>query len=199
MHNSQILLDTVRQNFASVVWTHKIQEKQADIYSEKYRMLETINIVVAALTSCGVISLVTDTNKESVLIKVATSICSFITVAITAYFKSFDLKSLEKQHKEAANQFIGIRNELRQIIADIHMSNGAISDIESDYKEIMNRLNELYATAPITSDKARERAEQTFKKEKNNFYDEDEIDRFLPPALQGQLEDEIREDKEVIL
>ena len=190
MHNSQILLDIVRQNFASVVWTHKIQEKQADIYSEKYRMLETINIVVAALTSCGVISLVTDTNKESVLIKVATCICSFITVSITAYFKSFDLKSLEKQHKDAANQFIGIRNELRQIIADIHMSNRAISDIESDYKEIMNRLNELYATAPITSDKARARAEQTFKKEKNNFYDEDEIDRFLPPALKGRLEDE---------
>lgn len=38
----------------------------------KYRMLETINIVVAALTSCGVISLVTDANKEYVLIKVAT-------------------------------------------------------------------------------------------------------------------------------
>lgn len=71
----------------------------------------------------------------------AKQICSFITVAITAYFKSFDLKSLEKQHKDAANQFIGIRNELRQIIADIHMSNRAISDIESDYKEIMNRLN----------------------------------------------------------
>ena len=30
----QLLLDVVRQNFASAVWTHKIQEKQADIYGE---------------------------------------------------------------------------------------------------------------------------------------------------------------------
>ena len=31
----EILLDVVRQSYASVVWTHKIQEKQADIYSER--------------------------------------------------------------------------------------------------------------------------------------------------------------------
>lgn len=49
----------------------------------------------------------------------------------------------------------------------------------------------MYATAPITSDKARARAEQTFKKEKIIFYDEDEIDRFLPPALKGRLEEEM--------
>jgi hypothetical protein len=29
-NNRQVLLDEVRQNYASVVWTHKIQEKQAD-------------------------------------------------------------------------------------------------------------------------------------------------------------------------
>lgn len=47
-NNHQILLDEVRQNFASVVWTHKIQEKQADIYAEQYKLLETINILLAA-------------------------------------------------------------------------------------------------------------------------------------------------------
>ena len=35
MNEYQILLDIVRQTFASVVWTHKIQEKQADIYNER--------------------------------------------------------------------------------------------------------------------------------------------------------------------
>lgn len=31
----QVLLDVVRQNYASVVWTHKIQIKQADIYATR--------------------------------------------------------------------------------------------------------------------------------------------------------------------
>lgn len=39
----QLLLDVVRQNFASAVWTHKIQEKQADIYGENYSRLESLN------------------------------------------------------------------------------------------------------------------------------------------------------------
>ena len=49
----EILLDVVRQSYASVVWTHKIQEKQADIYSKRKNILDTINIIVATLTSCG--------------------------------------------------------------------------------------------------------------------------------------------------
>ena len=38
----QILLDTVRQQYASVVWTHKIQEKQADLYAESILQQETL-------------------------------------------------------------------------------------------------------------------------------------------------------------
>lgn len=44
----QVLLDVVRQNYASVVWTHKIQIKQADIYATRYRHLENINVILAA-------------------------------------------------------------------------------------------------------------------------------------------------------
>ena len=42
----QVLLDVVRQNYASVVWTHKIQIKQADIYATRYRHLENINVII---------------------------------------------------------------------------------------------------------------------------------------------------------
>lgn len=44
----QVLLDVVRQNYASVVWTHKIQIKQADIYATRYRRLENFNVILAA-------------------------------------------------------------------------------------------------------------------------------------------------------
>lgn len=35
----QVLLDVVRQNYASVVWTHKIQIKQADIYATRFNIV----------------------------------------------------------------------------------------------------------------------------------------------------------------
>lgn len=177
----EILLDVVRQSYASVVWTHKIQEKQADIYSKRKNILDTINIIVATLTSCGVTSIVV--NKDCFALKFITFALSFITVAITAYFKNFDLKSLQKQHKDAANNFIVIRNELLQVIADIHMQNEDVKSLNDRYKSIMERLNKLLMNAPIVSEKAGKRADAVFAKEKGYFYKEEEIDRFLPPEL----------------
>ena len=41
--------DLVRNHFANVVWTHKIQEKQAEVYEARYKLLATTNIVTASL------------------------------------------------------------------------------------------------------------------------------------------------------
>ena len=51
-----ILEDSVRNTFGSVVWSHKIQEKQADIYFSQYKCMETIKIATASLTSVGIVS-----------------------------------------------------------------------------------------------------------------------------------------------
>lgn len=64
----QVLLDVVRQNYASVVWTHKIQIKQADIYATRYRHLENINVILAAATSCGAVSIFAD--QDSFVLKI---------------------------------------------------------------------------------------------------------------------------------
>ena len=53
----QQLEDLVRARYASVAWTHKIQEKQAEIYDSRYSIMATINIVAATITSVGIISL----------------------------------------------------------------------------------------------------------------------------------------------
>ena len=97
------------------------------------------------------------------------------------------LKSLEKQHKDAANNFIVIRNELLQVIADIHMKNDRVQDINERYQEIMKRLNSLYVTAPGTSDKAVKKASKALGKDQEYSYKKEEIDRFLPPTLRGDL------------
>ena len=48
------LEDLVRTRYASVAWTHKIQEKQAEIYDKRYRILATVNIFAASITSAGI-------------------------------------------------------------------------------------------------------------------------------------------------
>ena len=188
VHDYQVLMDLVRQNFASVVWTHKIQEKQADIYAENYAKLQTINIIAASITSCGIISTIFAGDKFQLVLKIVTAMLSFFTLCITAYFKSFDLQTLGKQSKEAANQFLVIRNELLQIIGDIHIQKESVHEIEGRYNEIIRRLNELYVAAPSTTDKAVERATQALNEKQEYTFSEEEIDRFLPASLSGRVD-----------
>lgn len=94
-----ILEDSVRNTFGSVIWSHKIQEKQADIYLNKYKVMETINIIAASLTSVGIISLLF-TNK--MWVKIISSLLSFISVFISSFLKSFDLKELISAHNNSA-------------------------------------------------------------------------------------------------
>lgn len=184
MEEYQLLLDAVRQNFASVVWTHKIQEKQADIYADRYRKMETINIILSAATTCGIIALF---SEDWVIIKVLTAVLSFGSLAINAYFKSFDLKVLEKQHKDAANNFIVIRNELLLIISDLHRMRKSVTEISDKYEQIMEKLNDLYITAPSTTNKAVEKASEALNVNNEYTYTEEEIDKFLPVTLRGKI------------
>lgn len=183
----QKLLDLVRQNYASVVWTHKIQEKQSDIYEEKYRRIECANIFAAALTSCGVFSTF---YQDYWLIKVGTIILSFTTVFIASYLKSFDLKSMGKENKEYANKFLVIRNKLLCIIAEIHLMKKTVEEIQEQFETVLNELNECYVNAPTTTDKAVSKASDALKINKDYTFTNEEIDRFLPESLRGKIKDD---------
>lgn len=188
----QIILDTVRQQYASVVWTHKIQEKQADIYAQKYRLFETVNIVSAAFTACGIVGCIF---KEEMVLKIITAVFSFITIFIAAYNKSFDLKVLAGNNKIAANQFVVIRNEMLQIISDLHMMKKEPEVINEDFVKLMKRLNKLFVDAPSTTVKAVNRASEALKEHKEYTYSEEEIDNFLPPLLRGKIKEREAETK----
>ena len=185
----QIILDTVRQQYASVIWTHKIQEKQADIYGERYRLFETLNILSAALTSCGIIACIFE---EGIVYRIITAILSFITIFIAAYNKSFDLKALAGNNKVAANQLIGIRNEMLQIISDLHLMNKQPEEINGEFVKLMKRLNKLYVEAPTTTDEAVKRATEGLREKNEYTYTDDEIDCFLPPILRGKIKEQDR-------
>ena len=120
--------------------------------------------------------------------KIVTATLSFFTLCITAYFKSFDLQTLGKQNKEAASKFLVIRNELLQIIGDIHIQKESAQDIEGKYNDIIKRLNELYVSAPSTTDKAVKRATQALNVKQEFTYSEEEIDRFLPASQRGKVD-----------
>lgn len=58
VNNMGILEEQLKEMYANVCLNHKMQEKQADIYSSRYEFLQTCNILLSAVTSAGIISVI---------------------------------------------------------------------------------------------------------------------------------------------
>ena len=184
LRDYQIVLDLVKREYASVVWTHKTHEKQAELYTIKYSWLEMANVISAAVTACGIGStLLTD----SYWAKVMATFCSFVSLAITAYYKSFDIKGQSSISKAAANQFIIVRHELLKIIADLYRHERPLKSIEEEYRVVEQSLYELYRGAPSTSKKAVNWASNDLKNNSTYAMGDDEIDGLLPKSMRGSI------------
>lgn len=180
IENYEVLEDVVRDSYSGIVWSHKIQEKQSDIYAEKFKKLETINIFAASLTSVGIVAMIF---TDPLWLKLASAIISFATVFITAYFKSFDLQKLITAHKATANRLIAVRDRYKILLTEIKLQNDSVANLLLKYNALVDEADAIYQEAPSTTDEAVERASEALKVKKDNSFSDEEIDSFLPSSL----------------
>lgn len=178
-----MLEDVVRDSYASVVWSHKIQEKQADIYAEKFKKMETVNIGTASLTSVGIVALIF---TDPLWLKLVSALISFATVYITAYFKSFDLQKFITSHKAAANKLIAVRDQYKVLLTEIKLKVDSVENLLARYKELVEKTDAIYLEAPTTTDEAVGKASKALKIKKDNTFTDAEIDSFLPLSLRRE-------------
>jgi len=179
---------SVRDTLGSVVWSHKIQEKQADIYAKHFEMMETAKILSASLTSVGIVSLIF---TDQLWIKIISALISFVSVFVSALFKSFDLQTMVGQHKAIANNLLAVRDDLKLLILQIKLQKCDPDALYDRYEEIVHQLDKVYADAPNTTDKAVALARTALNITKDNTFTDGEIDGFLPVGLRKAGEDVI--------
>ncbi len=180
INNYEVLEDVVRDSYSGVVWSHKIQEKQSDIYAEKFKKMETINIGAASLTSVGIIAMVF---TDPLWLKLVSALVSFASVYITAYFKSLDLQKLISSHKTIANKLIPVRDQYKVLLTEIRLQNDSVENLLKSYNELVIETDTIYLEAPSTTDEAVDRAREALKIKKDNTFSDDETDSFLPISL----------------
>lgn len=175
-----ILEDTVRVSYAGVVWSHKIQEKQADICNQKYKRLETIRIVASSITSVGIIALIF---VDELWVKLVSALVSFVTVMISALFKSFSTQELCTIHKKAAHTLLIVRDKYQHLLMEIRIGEKNYYELNNEYIELEKEKHKAYSDSPSTSDRAVELASQALKVKGDNKYTDEEINNFLPKIL----------------
>ena len=183
----RVLEDVARNLFANVVWTHKIQEKQAEIYEHRFKLLSVINIIFAALTSAGIVSTIF---VDPTWLKVASAIVAFVTTALSAFMALYDYKSMAKANKSTATKLVCARDDLLTCLAKIKIGENPTQVMTEDFEKIQNRIHEIYSDAPNTSDKAVSKATTSIKKNKDGTYSDEEIDALLPDSLKRRQTDE---------
>jgi hypothetical protein len=172
----------VRESYIAIMWTHKVHEKQADIYLFQFRIMEWIKIVVSALTSCGIISIVF---TDQLWIKVVSAIISFSLVVINTAFKSFSTQELYMIHKNAANTLLIIRDKYRHLLLEIRTEAKPFADLDFEYIDLESEKHQAYNKSPITDKRAFKAARKALNVANDNTYTDEEIDRYLPNELRS--------------
>ena len=178
-----VLESAVRQTFAGVVWSHKIQEKQADLFARTFKRMETAKIISSSITSVGVIALLF---TDQMMIKIVSAVVSFASVFISGFFKSFNLQTMVAQHKSAANNLLAVRDNLSLLLLQIKLKKEPVNELFAKYEGIMAGLAKVYADAPNTTDEAVELARKALNVNMDNTFSDQEIDGFLPIALRKE-------------
>lgn len=180
MSNYDKIESSVRDTLGSVVWSHKIQEKQADIYESRFKWMETAKIAAASLTSVGVVSLLF---ADQLWIKLVSALFSFISVFVNAFFKSFDLQAMVKQHKLSANNLLKIRDDLKLLLLQIHLQKDDPVTLYEQYESTVHQLDKLYMDAPNTTNRAVEMAREALNVTQDSTFSIAEVNKFLPAGL----------------
>lgn len=175
----KILLEAqIRECFGRVVYSHKCQEKCADIALRINSNIKLLQIILSAITTAGLFVVVFG---ESKIAAIFATIVSTILLALNAYTKNFDLAGIAEKHKEAASELWNIRESYLSLLTDF--LGLSVEDITKKRDELQQALANIYKGAPRTNSKAYQEARKALKVNEELTFSDAEIDAFLPKAL----------------
>lgn len=178
-----VLEGQLREMYASACLNQKMQEKQSDIYNRRNEFLQTANILLSAVTSAGIISVIF---ANVFFLKLITAVISMISTGISTYFKTFDLSAMAQDHKHAAGSLLDIRNRLISLLCDIKMRRLDEQAVVEKRDVLLAELEEALGSAEEVSEKAMRKAKSAIDSKNEYSIRDEEIEKLLPEYLRKE-------------
>jgi hypothetical protein len=172
-------VQTIRESFGRVVYSHKTHEKAREIESSKVTLVKWVNIVLTTVTSTTLVTSIFTNQRALLLIG---SILSTLTLAFVIFQLSFDPAKESERHRAAAKELWYVREQYINLLADIKSHPDAVN-IPQRRDELIDELKRIYSVAPDTSSAAYRKAQTALKFSEDITFSNEEIDRFLPDSL----------------
>jgi ElaB/YqjD/DUF883 family membrane-anchored ribosome-binding protein len=176
----RILEGQLREAYGRVVYTHKTQEKCADILLRNQSWIRIAQIGLSALTTVGFITAVLGTSKLAAVVGL---IVSAILLALNAYTKNYDPGEQAQKHRQTASDLWLVREKYQSLLVDLRMGEKPIEELQAQRDQRRDELHQIYRNAPSTNNGAYKRAQAALKLSEDMTFSDVEIDAFLPKEL----------------
>lgn len=182
----QLLID----RFGKMIWTHKIQEKQADIYMRKAKWLKTKMAFWTVVTTTSAIMVAINQILQVLNCEWAGNIITALFAGISSYYvlryKDESYESKAKENKNYAAKCRRIRNEYESLLTDIKSDRVTNLDEIATRRDILEKDEDSLFSgeiAPHTSPEAYKEAEKALKQNKEAISEQDELASIIPDNL----------------
>lgn len=176
----KILESQIRECFGRVAWSHKTQEKCADILNKRNNRIKVLQIVLSAITTTGIMVSVFGEQKW---VGIITAIISTTLLALNTYLKNYDLGQIAQKHIDCASNLWNIRETYLSLLTDIKAETVSVENIIEKRDNLQSELHGIYQGAPRSISEAYDEATKALKSNEELIFSDEEIDLFLPKEL----------------
>lgn len=181
LHNEFELLEAqLRENYGKIVYSHKTQEKCADILNERNNCIKNFQILLSGLITTGLLVRVFKGEEWALIVS---TVLSAIQFALTSYLKEYNLGETIQKHSTAALELLEIREKYLSLLTDLKARLISLENIISKRDELQDELSKTYKGSPRTFSKAYLTAQKALQINEELTFSDDEIDNFLPTPL----------------
>jgi len=179
----EILESQIRELYGRAVWSHKTQEKCADILKTRNHNMKIVQIILSALTTTGILVAVFGEND---VVGILSAVLSALLFTINAYFQKYDLGEISQKHADSASDLWEIRERYLSLLTDLKCNDSDVAQVRETRDILQSELYNVYKGSPRTINKAYKEATKALKVNEELTFSVKEIDNLLPLELRKE-------------
>ena len=176
----------IEESYGKLSYTYQTQQEAATLKRTMANRISISQIILTAVSTCGVISVILGQTGIGVGVVVA-SITSALSLGLNLYSRGSKLPEEAEEHVRCANRLWVVLQDYESLLTDF--DDLEVGEIRRCRDSLVEKQTEIYAEAPRTSDKAYEKARDRLKNGHQSF-ELGEIDKLLPSRLRRHAHEE---------
>lgn len=177
----------LEERFVKIAWTHKIHEKQADLYDKKTGQNKTLLAFTTSFTTTSAVASLFSEFELDWILNIITALFAVISTYLTLRYKDNVLEEKSDSNRQYAAKCLSLRNAYESLLTDIMSERitdiATITEKRDKLEQVSIQLSECESKPSVTS-KAVEMADRALKVNRETQTSDDEIKAIVPIHLQ---------------